>query len=63
MIKSEGKTNIIDDDSMLLYLSIIMPEVYIFKASHEKSTDNTINCLWDLSMPFISNSLKTCLKL
>lgn len=36
MINSEGKINIIDDDSMLLYLCIIMPEVYIFKASHEK---------------------------
>lgn len=45
MINSEGKINIIDDDRMLLYLGIIMPEVYIFKASHEKSADTTINCL------------------
>lgn len=36
MINSEGKINIIDDDSMLLYLCITMPEVYILKASHEK---------------------------
>lgn len=36
MINSEGKINIIDDDSVLLYLCIIMPEVYTFKASHEK---------------------------
>lgn len=30
------KINIIDDDSMLLYLCIVMPEVYILKASLEK---------------------------
>lgn len=47
MISSEGKISIIDDDSMLLYLCIIMPEVYLFKATHEKQTDNTNNCLWD----------------
>lgn len=62
MINSKGKINIIDDDSVLLYLCIIMPEVYIFKASHEKQADPTINCLWDLGMPLRCNSLKkTCL--
>lgn len=58
MINSEGKINISYDDSMLLYLCIIMSEVYIFKASHEEQADNTINCLWDLGMPFRCNSLK-----
>lgn len=58
MINSEEKINIIDDDSMLLYFCIIMPEVYILKASHEKQADNTINCLWDLGMPFRCNSLQ-----
>lgn len=58
MISSEGTIKITDDDSMLSYLCIIMPEVYIFKASHEKQADNTINYLWDLGMPFRCNSLK-----